>query len=52
MLSDKVVLISGATGALGSAVTREFSQTQAHLVLTGRSERKLERLAGLHPRYA
>jgi NAD(P)-dependent dehydrogenase (short-subunit alcohol dehydrogenase family) len=45
MLQDKVVLITGATGALGSAVTREFAQTQARLALTGRSEEKLERLA-------
>ncbi len=44
-LRDKVVLISGATGALGSAVTREFARTEARLALTGRSEQKLERLA-------
>jgi NAD(P)-dependent dehydrogenase (short-subunit alcohol dehydrogenase family) len=44
MLLDRVVLISGATGALGSVVTREFAQTQARLALTGRSEQKLERL--------
>jgi NAD(P)-dependent dehydrogenase (short-subunit alcohol dehydrogenase family) len=43
-LNDKVVLISGATGALGSAVTHEFAQTGARLVLTARSEQKLERL--------
>jgi NAD(P)-dependent dehydrogenase (short-subunit alcohol dehydrogenase family) len=43
-LHDRVVLISGATGALGSAVTREFAQTQARLALTGRSAQKLERL--------
>jgi NAD(P)-dependent dehydrogenase (short-subunit alcohol dehydrogenase family) len=41
---DRVVLITGATGALGSAVTREFAQTQARLALTGRSEQKLEHL--------
>jgi 3-oxoacyl-[acyl-carrier protein] reductase len=40
-----VVLISGATGALGSAVTRTFAQTPVRLALTGRSEQKLERLA-------
>ena len=45
MLHGKVVLISGATGALGSAVTREFARTEARLALTGRSEQKLERLA-------
>jgi NAD(P)-dependent dehydrogenase (short-subunit alcohol dehydrogenase family) len=43
-LRDKVVLVSGASGALGSAVAREFAQTQARLVLTGRSEQKLEQL--------
>jgi NAD(P)-dependent dehydrogenase (short-subunit alcohol dehydrogenase family) len=40
-LSDRVVLISGATGALGSAVAREFAKTEARLVLAGRSEQKL-----------
>ncbi|MDY6874796.1 MAG: SDR family NAD(P)-dependent oxidoreductase [Chloroflexota bacterium] len=43
-LRGKVILISGATGALGSAVTREFARTEARLALTGRSEHKLERL--------
>ena len=43
-LRDKVILISGATGALGSAVAREFGQTQARVVLTGRSDQKLEQL--------
>lgn len=41
-LHDRVVLITGATGALGSAVVREFAQTQAYLALTGRSVEKLE----------
>jgi NAD(P)-dependent dehydrogenase (short-subunit alcohol dehydrogenase family) len=44
-LHDRVVVISGATGALGSAVTRTFAQTPVRLALTGRSEQKLERLA-------
>jgi NAD(P)-dependent dehydrogenase (short-subunit alcohol dehydrogenase family) len=44
VLHDKVVLITGATGALGSMVTREFVQTQARLALTGTSAQKLERL--------
>lgn len=43
-LFGKVVLISGATGALGSTVTREFAQAQARLALTGRSAQKLEHL--------
>ena len=44
VLHDRVVLITGATGALGSVVTREFAHTEARLALTGRSEQKLERL--------
>jgi NAD(P)-dependent dehydrogenase (short-subunit alcohol dehydrogenase family) len=38
-------LITGATGALGSAVTRVFAQTDARLVLTSRSVQELEQLA-------
>jgi NAD(P)-dependent dehydrogenase (short-subunit alcohol dehydrogenase family) len=45
MLQNKTILITGATGALGAVVAREFAQTQANLVLTSRSEEKLERLA-------
>ncbi|MFQ6099898.1 MAG: SDR family NAD(P)-dependent oxidoreductase [Anaerolineae bacterium] len=47
VLHDKVVLITGATGALGSAVAREFARTEARLALNGRSERKLERLVAV-----
>ena len=43
-LCDRVVLITGATGALGSAVAREFAQTEARLALSGRSEEKLAQL--------
>jgi len=44
-LSGKVILITGATGALGSIVTHEFAKTQASLALTSRSREKLEHLA-------
>ena len=44
MLDNRVVLIAGAAGALGSAIVREFAQTQAQLVLTSRSMDKLHRL--------
>ena len=44
VLHNRVVLISGATGALGSAVARSFAQTQARLALTGRSAQKLQQL--------
>ena len=46
MLDDRVVLIAGATGALGSAIVREFARTQAQLVLTSRCMEKLCRLIG------
>jgi len=46
MLHDRVVLIGGATGALGSVVTRVFAQTEARLALTCQSEQALERLTG------
>jgi NAD(P)-dependent dehydrogenase (short-subunit alcohol dehydrogenase family) len=43
-LENRTVLITGATGALGTTVAREFAQTRARLALTGRSEKKLEQL--------
>lgn len=43
-LQDRVLLITGATGTLGSAVTREFAPSGACLALTGRSQEKLEHL--------
>ena len=45
MLKDKVVLIAGATGALGAAVTHTFAATAARLVLVSTSEDKLAALA-------
>jgi NAD(P)-dependent dehydrogenase (short-subunit alcohol dehydrogenase family) len=44
-LDDRVILIAGATGDLGSAVVREFAtQTEARLALVSRSEEKLHQL--------
>ena len=43
-LSERVVVITGATGGLGSAVVREFAQTGARLALVGRSAERLEGL--------
>lgn len=45
LLRDKVVLIGGATGGLGSAVTREFAKTEARLALTSTSSEELDELA-------
>ena len=44
-LQDKVVLITGATGALGHVVARIFAETGARLVLTGRRQQALAGLA-------
>lgn len=43
-LQGKTVLIAGASGALGSAVTRQFADSAAALVLVARSRERLERL--------
>ncbi|MFO7741201.1 MAG: SDR family NAD(P)-dependent oxidoreductase [Anaerolineae bacterium] len=43
-LRDRVVLVGGATGALGSVVAREFAQAGARLALTGTSAEQLDAL--------
>ena len=45
LLQDRVILITGATGALGSAVVRELAPTGARLALTSRSLEALRQLA-------
>jgi NAD(P)-dependent dehydrogenase (short-subunit alcohol dehydrogenase family) len=44
-LRDHVVLVTGATGAIGSAVARVLAAEGATLVLHGRNDRKLAALA-------
>ena len=44
-LKNKVVLITGATGALGSVTAKVFLQANAKLVLTGRDLNKLTALS-------
>lgn len=43
--TDKIVLVTGATGNLGSAVAAAFAASGAHLVLPDRSARPEERLS-------
>ena len=43
-LNEKVVLITGATGSLGSATAQIFSTSNTKLVLTGRNTEKLTQL--------
>jgi NAD(P)-dependent dehydrogenase (short-subunit alcohol dehydrogenase family) len=43
-ISGKIALITGATGGLGSAIAKGLAAAGAKLVLTGRSEDKLEPL--------
>lgn len=43
-LKDKVVLITGATGGIGSAITKAFYNEDAKLILTGRDQDKLDDL--------
>jgi len=43
-LNDKTALVTGATGALGSAVAKAYGYLGAKVVLTARNENKLEEL--------
>lgn len=43
-MKDKVVIITGATGGLGKAVTRDFVAAGARVVAVSRSESKLQSL--------
>ncbi len=43
-LKDKVVVVSGATGGIGSEVAKEFSEKGARLILIARNEDKLTHL--------
>lgn len=43
-LADRVVLVTGATGGLGSAVARASAQAGATVVLAGKSVRALEKV--------
>jgi len=40
-LNQKVVILSGATGGIGSAMARRFLAEQCRVSLIGRSEKKL-----------
>jgi predicted amino acid dehydrogenase len=44
-LQNKVVIITGASGGIGEAVAKELDAAGMRLVLTARSQDKLERLA-------
>jgi NADP-dependent 3-hydroxy acid dehydrogenase YdfG len=44
-LRNKVALITGATGGIGEAVARNLDEAGVRLILTGRSEEKLKKLA-------
>lgn len=43
-LNEKVVLITGASGAVGTATAYKFAQAHTKSALTERSQRKLEAL--------
>ena len=45
MLKSKVVVIYGAGGAVGSAVTRAFAREGAQVFLTGRHRTRVEDVA-------
>lgn len=43
-LKDKVVLITGATGGIGSAITRAFAAEGAKLAISSTRQEKLDAL--------
>jgi NAD(P)-dependent dehydrogenase (short-subunit alcohol dehydrogenase family) len=43
-LRDRVILVTGASGAIGGALARACAQQGARVILNGRSVRKLEKL--------
>ena len=45
MLQDKVAVIYGAPGAVGSTAARAFAREGATVFLTGRSTSKLDKVA-------
>jgi len=45
-LKDQVIVIVGATGGIGSALTRKLAPTGASLVLSSKDGMKLQKLAG------
>ena len=51
-LDKQIILITGATGALGSTAARVFADADATLILTGRSADKLAQIEGEHTRLA
>lgn len=42
----RIILINGATGALGQALAKHFNQPDTQLILFGRDANKLDKLAG------
>lgn len=46
LVSGSTVLLTGATGGLGSAIARDLAERGAELILSGRQSEPLERLAG------
>ena len=44
-IKDKVAIVTGATGALGSAMAMGYAHAGAKVVLTGRNEKKLQDVA-------
>ncbi|GIH11303.1 short-chain dehydrogenase [Rhizocola hellebori] len=45
LLTDRIAVVYGAAGAVGSAVARTFAREGAHVFLTGRTGSALEKLA-------
>jgi short-subunit dehydrogenase len=43
-LKDKVIVLTGATGALGGALALSLAKSGAHLIILGRNQELLDKL--------
>ena len=49
-VKDKKILITGATGGIGSAIVKKFSESGGNIFATGTNQEKLKKLKDLYPK--
>ena len=45
VLADRVAIVTGGAGGIGSRIARAYTNAGAHVVIASRSQDKLDRLA-------
>ena len=49
-IKDKKILITGATGGIGDAIVKKFSELEGNVFATGTNQEKLKKLKDLYPK--